>query len=109
MDLDPDAIWEIGQRNRNLVRALNIRRGLRRAHEKPPEDHWKIRDPEMETLLLDEYYKFKGWNNDGIPTKVTLDELGLDYVSKDFIERGILTDGDSASSNERSAEKKGKT
>ena len=105
LDLDSDAIWEIGRRNRNLVRALNIRRGLRRADEKPPEDHWKIRDPEMETLLLDEYYKFKGWNNDGIPTKETLDELGLDYVSKDFIERSILTDGDSASSNETSAEK----
>jgi hypothetical protein len=78
---------------------------LRRADEKPPEDHWKIRDPEVETLLLDEYYKFKGWNNDGIPTKETLDELGLDYVSKDFIERGILTNGEDASSNETSAKK----
>ncbi len=45
--------------------------------EKPPEDHWKIRDPEMETRLLEEYYKFKGWNDDGIPTKETLDQLGI--------------------------------
>jgi aldehyde:ferredoxin oxidoreductase len=105
LDLDSDTLWEISRRNRNLVRALNTRRGLRRADEKPPEDHWKIRDPEMETLLLDEYYKFKGWNNDGIPTKETLDELGLDYVSKDFIERGILTNGEDASSNETSAKK----
>ncbi len=105
LDLDPDAVWEIGRRNRNLVRALNIRRGLRRADEKPPEDHWKIREPEMETLLLDEYYKFKGWNHDGIPTKETLDELGLDYVSKDFIERGILMDGEDASAKEISVKK----
>jgi aldehyde:ferredoxin oxidoreductase len=108
MDLDTDALWEIGRRNRNLVRALNIRRGLRRIDEKPPEDHWKIRDPEIETQLLDAYYEFKGWNNDGIPTKETLDELGLDYVSEDFIERGILTDSEGASSKETSAEKEKK-
>ena len=100
LDLDSDTLWEISRRNRNLVRALNIRRGLRRADEKPPEDHWKTRDPEMETLLLDEYYKFKGWNNDGIPTRETLDELGLEYVGKDFIERGILTDGGDATAKE---------
>jgi hypothetical protein len=60
----------------------------------------------METLLLDEYYKFKGWNNDGIPTRETLDELGLEYVGKDFIERGILTDGDDAAVKETSADTK---
>lgn len=98
MDIDSDKLWEIGKRNRNLIRALNIRRGLRRVDEKPPADHWKIRDPEMETKLLDEYYRFKGWTNDGIPTKETLDQLGLDYVAEDFVERGILTDGEDSSS-----------
>ncbi|GAI44753.1 unnamed protein product, partial [marine sediment metagenome] len=43
----------------------------------------------IEAKLLDEYYKFKGWNNEGIPTKETLDELGLDYVSEDLEQRGI--------------------
>ena len=90
MDLDSDALWEIGRRNRNLIRAHNVRRGLRRSDEKPPEDHWKKRDPEMEHKLLDAYYEFKGWNNDGIPTKETLDELGLDYVSEDFSREGDL-------------------
>jgi aldehyde:ferredoxin oxidoreductase len=96
IDLDSDRLWEIARRNRNLVRALNIRRGLRRADEKPPEDHWKNREPETEKKLLDEYYKFKGWNNDGIPTRETLDGLGLDFVSEDFIQRGILTEGEVA-------------
>jgi aldehyde:ferredoxin oxidoreductase len=90
MDLDSDALWTISVRNRNLIRALNIRRGLRRADEAPPADHWKIRDPEMEQKHLDAYYKFKGWNHDGIPTKETLDKLGLDDVSEDFAKRGIL-------------------
>ncbi len=77
-------------RNRNLVRGINVRLGLRRKDEKPPEDHWRHRDPETEAILLDEYYRFKGWNNDGIPTKETLHALGLDYVSQDLVERGIL-------------------
>jgi aldehyde:ferredoxin oxidoreductase len=100
MDFDSDALWEIGRRNRNLIRAHNVRRGLRRSDEKPPEDHWKIRDPETETKLLDAYYEFKGWNNDGIPTKETLDKLGLDYVSDDFLARGILTDSGARLSKE---------
>jgi aldehyde:ferredoxin oxidoreductase len=105
MDLDDDGLWRIATRNRNLIRALNIRRGMRRKDEKPPEDHWKHRDPEMETKLLDEYYKFKGWNKEGIPTKETLDELGLDYVTEDFLKRGILTDGEGTLSKKTSTGK----
>ncbi|MBW2368185.1 MAG: aldehyde dehydrogenase [Deltaproteobacteria bacterium] len=102
---DKDGLWEIFQRNRNLVRALNVRRGMRRKDEKPPEDHWKIRDPEMETELLDAYYEFKGWNKDGIPTKETLEKLGLDYVREDFLKRGILTDDEDISAKESAKEK----
>jgi aldehyde:ferredoxin oxidoreductase len=104
MDLDSDALWEIGTRNRNLVRALNVRRGLRRKDEKPPEDHWEIRDPVMETKVLDAYYEFKGWNHEGIPTRETLNKIGLNYVSEDFVKRGILTDSEGAPSKESSAD-----
>jgi hypothetical protein len=34
-----------------------------------------------------------------------LDELGLDYVSEDFLQRGILTDNEDTPSKETSAEK----
>jgi len=103
-ELDKEGLWEIARRNRNLVRALNIRRGMRRKDEKPPEDHWKVRDPEMETKLLDAYYEFKGWNGEGIPTKETLDKLGLDYVNEDFLQRGILTDNEGTHAKETWAE-----
>ncbi len=96
MEMDEARLWEIFQRNRNLVRALNVRRGMRRVDEKPPEDHWAVRNHEFEQELLDDYYEFKGWNKDGIPTRETLDKLGLDYVSEDFIQRGILKDHDEA-------------
>jgi len=105
IDLDTSGLWEIARRNRNLIRAINVRRGLRRIDEKPPEDHWQIRDPEVEQKLLDAYYEFKGWNNDGIPTKKTLDKLGLDYVSEDFLKRGILTDDGGPCYKDISAEK----
>jgi benzoyl-CoA reductase subunit BamB len=90
IDLDEAGLTQITKRNRALLRAINVRRGLRRADEKPPEDHWKKRFPDLEAKLLDAYYKFKGWNNEGIPTKETLRELALDYVAEDFLQRGIL-------------------
>ncbi len=81
-----------------------LRREMRRKDDKPPENHWKKRFPELEKELLDTYYKYKGWNDDGIPTKESLHELGLDYVSEDFLQRGILTDDEGTSSNETPAE-----
>ena len=94
LDIDEDTLWEIALRNRTLLRALNIRRGLRREDEKPPEDHWKKRFPEYEEKLLDGYYEYKGWNREGIPKKETLERLGLGYVAEDLIERGILREED---------------
>jgi len=90
IDMDEDKLTQAAKRYRTLIRAINIRRGMRRKDEKPPEDHWKKRIPELEKELLDTYYKFKGWNNEGIPTQESLHELGLDYVSEDLIQRGIL-------------------
>ncbi|MDD5284615.1 MAG: aldehyde ferredoxin oxidoreductase N-terminal domain-containing protein [Desulfuromonadaceae bacterium] len=91
IDMNEDELSLAAKRSRTLVRAFNIRRGLTRADEKPPEDHWKKRFPELEEQLLDAYYKFKGWNNQGIPTKETLHELGMDYVGEDLEQRGILS------------------
>jgi benzoyl-CoA reductase subunit BamB len=93
IDTDEAGLTQVYKRNRTLLRAVNVRRGLRRADEKPPEDHWKKRFPELEAKLLDAYYKFKGWNNDGIPTKETLHELGMDYVAEDLEQRGIIKNG----------------
>jgi benzoyl-CoA reductase subunit BamB len=90
IDMDEAKLSQAAKRYRTLVRAINIRRGMRRKDDKPPENHWKHRFPELEKELLDTYYSYKGWNNEGIPTKESLHELGLDYVSEDFVQRGIL-------------------
>jgi benzoyl-CoA reductase subunit BamB len=95
IEFDEGKLSEAVKRYRTLVRANNVRRGLRREDEKPPEDHWKKRFPDLEKKLLDTYYKFKGWNEQGIPTRECLHDLGLDYVYEDFEKRGVYeTNGD---------------
>jgi len=94
LDIDEAGLKKIANRSRNLHRALNVRIGMRRVDEKPPENHWKKRFPDLEKTLLDTYYKYKGWNLDGIPTKERLQELGLGYVAEDLEKRGILKVGE---------------
>ena len=64
---------------------------MRRKDERPPDDHWKKRFPELEEELLSTYYKYKGWNSEGIPTLAYLEEMDLGYVADEFLARGILT------------------
>ena len=64
---------------------------MRRKHERPPEDHWKYRDEELEQKFLSYYYYYRGWNQDGIPTKETLERFGLDYVIEEFEKTGLLS------------------
>jgi len=105
IDMDEDKLTRAAKRYRTLVRAINIRRGMRRKDDSPPEDHWKKRIPELEEELLDTYYTLKGWNKDGIPTKESLHELDLDYVSEDFEKRGFYKDNGDTPSEETSVDK----
>jgi len=88
--MDKARLWENFQRIRTLVRAVNVRRGMRRKDERPPEDHWAVRDEKLEQALLSKYYAFKGWNEDGIPTRQWLEKVDLAYVADDLEHRGIL-------------------
>jgi aldehyde:ferredoxin oxidoreductase len=108
IEFDKDRLWECFQRIRNLARALNSRRGLRRHMERPPEDHWAVRDEEYEQQLLTKYYDFKGWTFDGIPTKETLERLSLGYVAEDLIKNGVLTGNEVTALKDARAKKKKK-
>ncbi|MBI4293618.1 MAG: aldehyde dehydrogenase [Betaproteobacteria bacterium] len=104
MEMDKERLWKTFKRIRTLVRAVNVRRGLRRKDERPPEDHWAVRDEEYEQKLLSMYYEFKGWDSEGIPTRRALEALDLGYVADDLERRGILTADENASAREPSAE-----
>lgn len=103
-EMDEVTLTKAAKRYRTLVRALNTRRGMRRKDEKPPANHWKKRFPELEQELLDTYYAFKGWNQQGIPTEESLRDLGLDYVYEEFEKRGVYSDTGDASSQATPAE-----
>jgi benzoyl-CoA reductase subunit BamB len=96
LDIDKAELEQIYKRNRTMLRAFNNRRGMTRADDCPPENHWKKRFPELEKELLEAYYKFKGWNLNGVPTTETLNELGMGYVAEDLESRGISTAADAA-------------
>lgn len=87
--LDSEGLWKISVRNRQLVRAINARRGLTRANEEAAGEFWALQESGMEQTLLDAYYEFKGWTAAGIPAKETLDKLGLNDVGEDLFKRGI--------------------
>ncbi|MBJ6749527.1 aldehyde ferredoxin oxidoreductase family protein [Geomonas anaerohicana] len=89
IEMDKEKLTKAAKRYRTLVRAINIRRGMRRVDEQPPANHWKNRFPELEKNLLDSYYQLKGWNEDGIPTRETLEDLGLGYVAAEFERTGV--------------------
>ncbi len=91
--MSKDDVWKSATRTRTLMRALNVRRGMRRADDKPPEDHWRKRFPDLEKELLDQYYKLKGFNQQGIPTRESLHELEMDFVAEEFEQKGIYSHG----------------
>jgi len=104
IDMDEEKLTQAAKRYRTLVRAINIRRGMRRKDDAPPANHWKKRFPELEKELLDTYYEYKGWNDQGIPTRECLNELGLDFVAEDFEKRGIYNENGDTPSQETSAD-----
>src|SRR5512139_641941 len=90
--------YEVGDRVYNLIRAYWKREipQFGRAWDYPP-DRWfeePLSQGKMEGVKLDRqqfdqmlswYYELRGWDQNGIPTKETLDHLGLKEVSKEMI------------------------
>ena len=58
MDVDQTELKRKVNRSRNLHRALNNRRGMSRKDEKPPQDHWRHRFPELEEGQVEELSRF---------------------------------------------------
>ncbi|MBI4294944.1 MAG: hypothetical protein HY669_02110 [Chloroflexi bacterium] len=82
-----------------LIRAYNVREGIRRKDDSVPEV-FLLRTPSPPFQKLDHdrfnkwlnrFYGIRGWSREGIPLKETLDELDLGYVAEDLERRGIST------------------
>lgn len=77
-----------GERIYNLERLWNIREGLTRAEDTLPPRLLEEPLPDGPAKgqvvnldpLLDAYYEYRGWDNNGIPTVEKLQELGLEWI-----------------------------
>jgi len=83
-----DELNEVGERICNIERMFNVREGVSRTDDTLPyKVMWEEiprgpltgqrTAPEKLEELLDHYYQLRGWNNNGIPTRKTLEQLGL--------------------------------
>lgn len=76
---------EIGERVWNLERQFNLAAGLTAADDTLPPRMLEVPAPSGTakgkvnelSVMLPEYYKLRGWSEDGVPTKETLERLGL--------------------------------
>jgi len=88
VEYNQEDIMTIGERVYSLERAFNVREGFDRRDDRLPDRF--IREPLLKggsrgvtvklEEMLDSYYAVRGWDSNGIPTRKTLDELGLDFV-----------------------------
>lgn len=86
LKLGPKDLFRIGERVFTLQRLINVRDGLRRKDDSLPEKMKMAalvgpragQTPTPHEQILDEYYKLRGWNEQGVPSAETLKELGLE-------------------------------
>lgn len=86
--LTTDDLFEAAERTETLIRMFNNREGKGRADdqlpdriicEAPPDGPAKglVIGKEAFNRMLSEYYELRGWDDEGVPTKQTLEKLGL--------------------------------
>ena len=87
-DLTTEELERAGERIVNLERVFNVREGVRRGADVLP---WKVMHepipdgpsagmscpPDELAAMLDEYYRLRGWDADGVPTLERLAALGV--------------------------------
>ena len=97
IEIDEEGLTKIARRVTNLVRACNVRLGLGRKDDtvsklffkgspSPQLEREKI-DPENFNKHIDRFYEVMGWDNEGVPTRETLDRLDLNFVGEELQRR----------------------
>jgi aldehyde:ferredoxin oxidoreductase len=88
LDFSADDLMKVGERTWNLERLYNLREGFSKADDTLPKR--MLAEPVAEgpsqghtvrlTGMLEEYYQFRGWDENGVPKEAKLRELGLDTI-----------------------------
>ncbi len=90
IEYDQEDVMRIGERIYTLERGFNAREGFtreddqlpRRFLETPLEDGGSSGQVVKLDQMLDDYYRIRGWDEDGCPTVETLKKLDLDFLIK---------------------------
>lgn len=101
-DFDAKRMKEIAARIQNVERAFLVREGITRKddtihgramEEAVPSGPYKGERLEQEGMdrMLDDYYRVVGWDREtGVPTRKTLEELGLSDVADELARMGKI-------------------
>lgn len=101
IDLTGDDIRRRGEREFNLRRLCNVALGVTRKDDTLPPRLLSQPRPSGRSAgvvpflgkMLDEYYRLRGWDAEGLPTLSTLARLDLlDYLDKVGIRKRVLTE-----------------
>jgi aldehyde:ferredoxin oxidoreductase len=98
MKIDKTEAMKMAKRIGTILKAYNVILGIRRKDDKVPEKYFRGSPPSPLSPLdhdrfdkmIDEYYRLRGWNREGIPSGEILNELDLNYVRQELERRGIL-------------------
>ncbi len=91
-EVTPEDMMALGERLFNLKRMYNVRLGISRKDDTLPPRLMAHARPSGKSAgslphigkMLDEYYDLRGWSEEGIPTRETLQKLGLAWT-EDFL------------------------
>ena len=88
LDFTAENLMRVGERTWNMERLYNLREGFTKADDTLPDR--MLNDPVEEgpsagytvhlEPMLKEYYAFRGWDAQGVPSPAKLKELGLDEL-----------------------------
>ncbi len=81
MSINENGVYEIGERINNLERMFNVREGISGDEDLLPARFAQEPDATGHTVdvsrMLPEYYRLRGWDERGVPTREKLQELGI--------------------------------
>jgi aldehyde:ferredoxin oxidoreductase len=90
-DVDAQAIMKIGERVTNMARAFNVREGFSVKDDTLPERLFgPLENGALQGVGIDkaqfaqsilDLYKIKGWDENGVPTREKLRDLGIEWVA----------------------------
>jgi len=95
-NIDKNMLSEYSDRIATTIRAFNVREGITRKGDTIPEKFFREPsfknmypklDPKKFDGMLDDYYQLRGWDQNGVPTRKRLEELGLKYIADDLEKR----------------------